>query len=285
MGVFHWVTGTLCTVSETGHVLRVSVVKQLDMGFGVDDLKIAPGRAAGWSSGVLGLPRIEVEVDGGMCSISFRYWCLRGDAILSGGFLNGASFSRGILSGFLLVYFYVVLLSFDHPVYSPRCYYVIRSLIGDEEYLQLRSMFSAYHRCPSDYLTLVYIHCIRTVHRNPSPFGRHSSNRSTSREVLCDGFLCFPCFPWVCGAERVEGTVDGNGYELRIWRCFRKEDRQKSQGDSVCVPQVIVRRVLRPVAEEAEGNLDAVLVVAGTLRVIAPPRGAEKSVAQSAMPA
>ena len=59
-------------------------------------------------------------------------------------------------------------------------------------------------------------------------------------EVLDNGFLCFPCFLWVCSAERAEYAVDGNGCEVGIRRCFCKEDGKELQGVLVCVPQVIV---------------------------------------------
>jgi len=59
---------------------------------------------------------------------------------------------------------------------------------------------------------------------------------------------------WVCGAEGAECAVGGNGCEVGIRRHVRKDEGEKLKGASVCVPQVIVRRILRPVAEEAEGS-------------------------------
>ena len=85
----------------------------------------------------------------------------------------------------------------------------------------------------SDYPTLVCIHPIHTVDNKPFPY---SSNRSTSREVLCDGFLCPPCFLWVCGAERIENAVGSNGCEVGIRRSVCKDKGEKLQSISVCAP-------------------------------------------------
>jgi len=55
-------------------------------------------------------------------------------------------------------------------------------------------------------------------------------------EILRDRFLCFPSFPWVCGAESAKYAVGGNGCEVRVRRQVRKEEREKLQGVSVCAP-------------------------------------------------
>jgi len=55
-------------------------------------------------------------------------------------------------------------------------------------------------------------------------------------EVPRDRLLCPPCFRWVCGAERVENAVGGNGCEVGIRRRARKAEGEKLQGVSVCVP-------------------------------------------------